>query len=297
MLYPITFSIPSEKIVQQIPPKTRMLAHLNPRDKSTYIYTTEESYYAAYQESYFARTCKQAGWDCMRHYEIMANGCIPVFENIENCPESTMAYLPKDLFHRATTLYQEIGHLSIEALTQEQINACQELTNLFLEFLRTRLTTTCIAQKILENVNATGAQKILYLSGCLYPDYLRCLTLHGFKSLLGIECHDFPKIPHLYKEHTIPQPFLYGKGFTYSALIDPSLHNDNADATVEDDIRNHVYDLIIYGSYHRGLPLYPLVRESYEPSHVIFLCGEDIHNCTYSDMTDQGHYVFVRELT
>jgi hypothetical protein len=30
---------------------------------------------------------KKGGWDCLRHYEIIGNGCMPYFENIEKCPK------------------------------------------------------------------------------------------------------------------------------------------------------------------------------------------------------------------
>ena len=33
----------------------------------------------------------------MRHYEIMSNGCIPYFIDIESCPKLTMFNFPKDL--------------------------------------------------------------------------------------------------------------------------------------------------------------------------------------------------------
>ncbi len=39
----------------------------------------------------------------------------------------------------------------------------------------------------------------MFLSGDVKIDYLRCLTLHGFKKLLGTNCHDYPIVPHLYK--------------------------------------------------------------------------------------------------
>ena len=33
----------------------------------------------------------------MRHYEMLGNGCIPYFLNIEKCPAHTMAHFPKSL--------------------------------------------------------------------------------------------------------------------------------------------------------------------------------------------------------
>jgi hypothetical protein len=58
-IFPISFSMPPEKIVAAVPPKTRMLAHIIPGDLSTYIYKTEEDYYKGYQDSYFGITKKK----------------------------------------------------------------------------------------------------------------------------------------------------------------------------------------------------------------------------------------------
>ena len=107
MLFPITFSIPYEKIVKGIPVKTKIISNLIPGKLETYIYNTEEEYYNEYKTSYFATTCKKAGWDCMRHYEILANGCIPYFIDIEKCPENTMALLPKQLLLNGNKLYHQ----------------------------------------------------------------------------------------------------------------------------------------------------------------------------------------------
>ena len=49
-----------------------------------------------YKKSIFALTYKKAGWDCLRHYEILMNGCIPLFLDIKNCPTNTLSTLPKE---------------------------------------------------------------------------------------------------------------------------------------------------------------------------------------------------------
>ena len=95
-LFPISFAIPTCK-VNFIKDKTRDVAICDPRDRSTYIYKNETDYYKGYQESRIGVTTKKAGWDCMRHYEILANGCLPYFINIDKCPELTMASFPKQL--------------------------------------------------------------------------------------------------------------------------------------------------------------------------------------------------------
>lgn len=99
----------------------------------------------------------------------------------------------------------------------------------------------------------------------------------------------------IYKSVDINYEQLYGKGFTYSNLIDSSLHDDSLDNCVEDSIKNKLFDIIIYGSYHRGMPFKNLVDSVYKPEEVILLCGEDIHNCNYREINNLGHHIFIRE--
>ena len=95
-LLPIQFAIPEEKILSEVNTKPKnLLAPLIPGRLNTYIYNDEISYYKMYQESIFALTYKKAGWDTLRHYEILMNGGLPIFLDIENCPVNTMRNFPK----------------------------------------------------------------------------------------------------------------------------------------------------------------------------------------------------------
>jgi hypothetical protein len=296
MLNPITFSISFDKIVKNIPYKTKLLSNLIPGKLETYIYKNEPDYYEEYRKSYFATTTKKGGWDCMRHYEILANGCIPYFPNIESCPVNTMALLPKNLIIEGNNLYNSIKHKNISELTEKEISECNILIAKLLDFTRCNLTTDTIARYILEKTNYSNVSKILYLSGNTDPDYLRCVTLQGFKELYGLNCHDYPKISHIYKSDNIDYNALYGKGITYTNILDQSLHNNNLDNNIIRDIKNKYYDIIIYGSYHRGMPYYDLITQIYKKNEIILLCGEDCHNCDYNKWLKKGHYLFVREL-
>jgi hypothetical protein len=284
LIFPISFSIPKEKIVANVTEKTKLLSSIIPGDRTTYIYNVESEYYKEYQNSIFAITTKKAGWDCMRHYEILANGCIPVFPDIENCPPNTMTFLPKDLLIKANNLYEDSKNKQIDYLP---------LARELLEYTKKYLTTENIANYILEKSGNQDSKKILYLSGDTSPDYLRCITLHGFKKLLGHECHDFPKIEHIYKCNS-NYNHLYGYGFTYSGNLDSDLRDSKYDNTLLDDISNKRYDLIIYGNFHRGMPYYDLISSIYDSNKIILICGEDLHNCTYKNYSK--HPVFVREL-
>lgn len=107
---PISFSIPEEKICEPMDksfdfaPLVPAYGHFDDPHMKSYIYDDEAEYYKDYQKSSFAYTCKKGkedsldeGWDCMRHYEILACGCVPFFTDIEICPRTTLTNFPKHL--------------------------------------------------------------------------------------------------------------------------------------------------------------------------------------------------------
>jgi hypothetical protein len=308
MLHPISFSIPREKIVSCVRPKLQTLATVIPgtavdkEARKTHVFNEEKAYYEDYQKSLFGLTCKKGGWDCMRHYEILGNGCIPAFKDIDDCPANTMANFPKKLVAQGYALYKQIGQKQLAELTEQELRLCANLSSHLLDYTKTRLTTTAAAQDMLASLPGKCGS-VLFLSGSVTADYLRCLTLHGLKTVLGPNCHDHPGIMHIYKSaQKIGK--MYGKGFTYTRLLDPKYRDDARDKTIEHDIVHHRYDKIIYGSYHRGMPLIDLVLRHYAPHDVVLMCGEDLNRerqrgcCAknHQSWTSKGHHVFVREL-
>lgn len=290
MFHPVTVSVPEYKVLKDVPVKSKFLSSLIPGRYETYVYNTEEDYYNEYRRSVFALTHKKGGWDCLRHYEILANGCIPYFPDIDECPPLTMALMPKDLIREGNKLYHQYKDsqdIPIEIYT----NHIRKL----LDFTRSTLTTEQIARYMLEKSGNSAATKVLFLSGDTGPDCVRCLTLHGFKSILGTNCHDYPKIPHIYK-HTDARTF-YGKGFTYTNNLESTMRDSSLDATLIDDIANHTYDIVVYGSHMRGMPLLDMVKLHYKPSEILLLNGEDVYNRKDTlQFENSGYHIFVREL-
>lgn len=94
---PISFAIPESQLIIDPPTKDKIISTIVPGDVGTYVFRNEEEYYADYARSYYGRTSKKAGWDCMRHYEILANRCIPLFSDLKDCPSRTMVNFPKDV--------------------------------------------------------------------------------------------------------------------------------------------------------------------------------------------------------
>ncbi|MBA3602128.1 MAG: hypothetical protein H0W50_00415 [Parachlamydiaceae bacterium] len=293
--YPIQFGIPECKVVGHIPSKDKDFATVNPYNRDTYVFTNEVDYYSDYQRSYYAVTCKKAGWDCMRHYEILANGCIPYFNNLHECPDDTMAFLPRKLITEAMNLkgvhFQNRKGQQVLYIDHKKFDRIRyfEILKELIEHTKRYLTTKKMAQYVLKTVNYKGSGKILFISGCTWPDYMRCLLLTGLKELFNNNVVDTPKIPHIYNSY--PQNAiigLYGKGMSYTRNVEDLPVDRN---NIEKRIRNKEFDLIVYGSAHRGLDYLDLVQQIYDPSEIVYICGEDIHGCQFKNF----HNLFLRE--
>jgi len=136
---PISFAIPEEKIVKFITNKEKLFGHVIPGDMKTYIFNDEVSYYNDYRESYYAKTHKKGGWDCLRHYEILLNGCIPYFTDIEDCPDNTMVNFPKKII-KETNKYAEKSMIHPKYY---------EIIIDLIEYTKQNLTTKVLAEKII----------------------------------------------------------------------------------------------------------------------------------------------------
>jgi hypothetical protein len=92
-LRPIAFSFPDEKIIE--PAASASKRSLFPRHivdaevrarvagaSSAYAFDSEADYYADLRQARFGITTRRAGWDCLRHYEIAANGAVPCFRDL-----------------------------------------------------------------------------------------------------------------------------------------------------------------------------------------------------------------------
>ena len=89
---------------------------------------------------------------------------------------------------------------------------------------------------------------------------------------------------------------LYGNGFSYSRILDKATYRDpQPDETVQASIRSHQYDLVVYGSVHRGTDLLDLVKTFYTSDEIVYVCGEDIHECEYAKQNLQNF--FQREIS
>ena len=133
---PISFSIPEEKIIKELPLKSKLFPKhiVDPEVASqvtgsltSYAFNSEADYYADLQASKFGITTKRAGWDCLRHYEIAANGCVPCFRDLDKKPHTCA---PHGLDKTNSIIYHDYNDLmsQINALNDKQYEIMQLAT-------------------------------------------------------------------------------------------------------------------------------------------------------------------------
>jgi len=137
---PIHFAIPECKITQTFLNKTQEYGSIIP-GQDGYKFDIEQEYYNDYNKSYFGVTMKKAGWDCMRHYEILANHCVPYFLDLESCPKQTLTNLPKELLIEARELVLNFDQSKYDTILNELFN-----------YTKNNLTTKHLAQYVLNYV-------------------------------------------------------------------------------------------------------------------------------------------------
>jgi hypothetical protein len=140
-LVPITFGIPTSKLAIPNKNKTQDYATCIPGQPETYIFKEEKTYYEDYQKSFYGVTMKKAGWDAMRHYEILGNYCMPYFLGLEDCPQQTLANLPKELLLEGRELVNNFDEQKYFIILNELFN-----------YTKNNLTTKNIANYIISKL-------------------------------------------------------------------------------------------------------------------------------------------------
>lgn len=157
--FPIQFAIPAEKILASPPPKSRLMAPCDPLRRSTYVYATEESYYAQYAESYYAPTMKKAGWDCLRHYEVLSQWTLPYFRCFEQLPPTIAQFLPRA---ELRLVQQAIEVLAANDGAYDLLrDLWSALIDPCMDALRAHMTTEKLATYILDTIGVRAKETVL----------------------------------------------------------------------------------------------------------------------------------------
>ena len=297
--YPISFSY-CHPVEKTIPPKEKTLATIVPGDFSTYIFHDEAIYYQDYQKSKFGLTKCKGGWDCMRHLEILANRCLPLFEDIESCPRYTMIHHPKELYHEINQRKTELEN--DPSLYETYVH---KLTDHF----NKHLTGEQMVNYVLDVLDKRNITKVLFIDATLcnsHTDYLSMMMHNGFKMKFKENCEVMyvGRNNFLYNDpnQTQARHTMYGKGFSYAfkVPIEYKSEYEKAGHYKEDyilnNIKNHTYDLIIYGAIFWSVCHLDTVKKYYSKDEIVGFQGQDYYN----EVTDIKPHInnmtlFVRE--
>jgi len=188
VVLPISFAIPAEKIREPRDCKSMDFSPLAPVGKSithNLQFERESDYYDHYSDCYYALTWKKGGWDCLRHYEIIASGAVPFFVDFQKCPRLTMHTFPKEICLGMMQLSGVSGPLTKNAsvlsgmIDQERFNDDEymRMIQTFSIYARHTLTTEALARRVLETFQIPRPA-YLHMTGAVM-DGLRQLKRNG----------------------------------------------------------------------------------------------------------------------
>ena len=166
---PISFSVPKEKIWRgAASAKTKDFpvhivdsevatnspgSFVSSTGSSKYVFSSEDEYYDDLRKSRFGITTKRRGWDCLRHYELAASGCVLCFRDLDLKP-ATCA--PHGLNESNCIIYHNYSQLKerLTAITTDEYSRLQEMTYKWIE----RNTTVARAKQFLEACSHTSGK-------------------------------------------------------------------------------------------------------------------------------------------
>lgn len=295
-IHPISFSIPEEYIGAVVPSKEKPFGSIIPGNLSTYVFETEEQYYDDMRHSMYCLTFKKGGWDCLRHLEILASGCVPLWTDIQQCPSSSAVAYPKGVLSviltdpALTIIGNTTGASFFMDFNENMFDAGAYFATVsaLLHYTKYVLSTKSMALYMLGNIQASAdtLKKILYLTSAdmEFADYQTDTLLHGLKKTIGSHnVVDFPRRELLYmtsshlnaEKYNSEKRKMYGKGFSYGFTIS-DFNASQSESDILMAIHRNDFDFVIFGSGHRSLPpFYNLVCDTYPPEKVAMVHGGD----------------------
>lgn len=323
---PISFSLPEQMYAPVVPPKSQNFSTVVPGNSSTYVFRTshtstpmeilasEDNYYKDMSRSLFSFTFKKAGWDCLRHTEIIAAGALPIFTDIDTVPSGTLAAHPIQVYkllkawpglsvqglpgmhsssHPARTGHSRLtrgwftGPVSYKITSPINKTLYQLAVQSLLHIGSQFLTTRGMAQHVMAVANITKDNNVLFVTDTnAAADYQGDTLLHGFMTLMMTNVVDYPRRACMWRDaDTFTEGELashmlheYGAGFGYGHRLyePPGVVNRS---NVEHRITSGQFDFVVFGITHPGRDFWrelkPLVCRSVPKQKVIFVYGDD----------------------
>jgi len=156
--YPIWFAVPKQKFNFNYTKNKLFSNNIPAHNRKNYVHYAESSYYSDYGESFFALTCKKGGWDCMRHYEIMSQGTLPYFVDIDHSPKETMPLISRsfckevrDLIDIEYDLWQGIDFKILSEI--KDLSKYKNLIDLMTSQVKDLYNTETLAKYIIDTAN------------------------------------------------------------------------------------------------------------------------------------------------
>lgn len=139
------------QLFQRTAPPGSFFQNCNLPSAALHIFDNELDYYADMEKSWFGLTCKKGGWDCLRHYEILASGSCLLFRDYDKKPPLCS---PQNLPCFSYSSLEELNDITNRLIinnkpTEEYINMCLQQR----KWLISHGTTEARAIAIIETLN------------------------------------------------------------------------------------------------------------------------------------------------
>jgi len=328
-VFPLSFSLPEGRFGRwKTLQRKQDFAHIIPGNTNTYIYKTEKEYYNGYAEAWFGITMKKSGWDCFRHYEIIAAGSMPYFLDHSSVPKNVLHNFPMSIIRQSMELpgvptqnevIAQMNNGSTESLKinrnifneTEYYRLLDELTVYAVENLTWERTAQYLLDQIHNLYPCMEDPRILMITtqDC---DYQSCVLFGGFYSLLGAEKMSSYFGPKRDLFQQFQKKNMYGNGFSYSNVFDNEWNVEEMDKLTKRRLNDGFFNMIVFTNsgnswcsldqyFSNQLSEQRLLfeyRETYNPL-VVTVDGSDIDGCHEfsfgSDKSFTYHAQFVRE--
>eukprot|EP00668_Euglena_longa_P029470 GGOE01036818.1.p1 GENE.GGOE01036818.1~~GGOE01036818.1.p1 ORF type:complete len:857 (-),score=181.53 GGOE01036818.1:122-2692(-) len=254
----------------------------------------EGAYLQQYAKAQCVETRRKAGWDCLRHLEIMATGAIPVFRlhDTEPIDPLTMYHHPKECIGTFAKA-RSAPRLEVERLRSD-----------LWQFFSRHLACDSELQFVMRAVDYDPCTEVpaLYLDSYLARDidYQSNSFFSGLRDVLGPNLDVWQEPHYLYSNWEGDQHTLYGNGLGYALAIDARLHSNGVpDHVVISRLKAKYYKLVVYGSITRSLPFWNEVSAALPPDRIWAVDGEDVPPGNEPFFRQGKHHqsiVFAREM-
>jgi hypothetical protein len=288
-VWPISFSAPT-LFGGADANKVRTISEVVPG--SPYSYDHYDEYIKQYAESAIAITHRKAGWDCFRHIEILAAGSLPYMLDVAGIPAHCMVHYPLNLMKSLTEILDSGAGLPV-------VSNPLPLQS----YVERSLTSESMAKYVLRVSGLQNATRVLFVDANLgqMADYLSLFTLIGFKQLLGSDCSVLMPVPYVYSDWGGDSSTLYGRGFGYTRILEPSVRNENesqAEQVALDSVSEITFDAVVIGNITRNSELARELLLRFPAEKTIWIHGEDTPPLLPETefLLNSGTHVFVRAI-